>query len=111
MTVSTFAAVAIVSFNAVALDQAHIAAAPRGIVEVGELTLVEAAPMAAATLPEVAVVAKRERMSNAYLAGITKLPEIVVVGEHAAYVAAGSGYAGQATPADTAGSAASVLLH
>ena len=42
--VSTVIAAAIVAATALTLDQGHIAAAPRGIVEIGELTLVETAP-------------------------------------------------------------------
>ena len=58
-TVSAMAAVAIVSLSGLVMDQAHLAAAPRGTVEVGELTLVSEAQMAAVTLPEIVVVAKR----------------------------------------------------
>ena len=58
-TVSAMAAVAIVSLSGLVMDQGHLAGAPRGIVEVGELTLVNEAQMAAVMLPEVTVVAKR----------------------------------------------------
>lgn len=44
--ISTLIATTIVSFAALTLDQGHIAAAPRGIIEVGALTLVETAPAA-----------------------------------------------------------------
>ena len=52
-------AIAIVSFSGLVLDQAHLASAPRGTVEVGELTPVGEAGMTIAALPEVVVVAKR----------------------------------------------------
>lgn len=42
--VSTLLATAVVTFAALTLDQGHIAAAPRGIVEIGTLVPVEAAP-------------------------------------------------------------------
>ena len=41
--VSTILAATIVTFGALALDQGHIAAAPRGIVEIGTLVPVEPA--------------------------------------------------------------------
>lgn len=89
-TIGTLAAVAIVSFHALALDQAHIAAAPRGTVEVGELTMVEAAPMAAVSLPEVTVVARREAAGGTYFAASTQLPEIVVVAKRVSHMVARS---------------------
>lgn len=76
---SALAAVVIVSASALVLDQAHVAAAPAGTVEVGELTLVNEAEMAAVTLPEVTVVAKRETRPSTQFAATTALPEIVVV--------------------------------
>ncbi|HEY5558388.1 MAG TPA: hypothetical protein VIK49_01540 [Steroidobacteraceae bacterium] len=42
--VSTVLAAAVVAFAALTLDQGHIAAAPRGIVEIGTLIPVETAP-------------------------------------------------------------------
>ena len=41
--VSTVLATAVVSFAALTLDQGHVAAAPRGVVEVGTLVPVESA--------------------------------------------------------------------
>jgi hypothetical protein len=99
LAVSAMAAVAIVAFNAVALDQAHIAAAPQGTVEIGELTLIEAAPMAAVTLPEVVVVARREAPAEAFFAATPQLPEIVVVAKRVAYMVARSGAGDQARSA------------
>jgi len=86
--VSTVAAVVIVSLSGLVLDQAHIAAAPRGIVEVGELTLVNEAQMAAVTLPEVTVVAKRESQPHTVFAATAELPEIVVVAKRVATLVA-----------------------
>ena len=96
MTVSTFAAVTIVSFGGLVLDQAHLAAAPRGIVEVGELTLVGEARMAAVTLPEVTVVAKRVSQGNAKFTATAELPEIVVVAKRVAALVAQSAAATEA---------------
>ena len=42
--VSTVLATAIVAAAALTLDQGHIVAAPRGVVEIGELVPVETAP-------------------------------------------------------------------
>jgi len=78
-TVSAMAAVVIVSLSGLVMDQAHVAAAPRGIVEVGELQLISAAETAIAMLPEVTVVAKRDSQAEAAFAATTQLPEIVVV--------------------------------
>lgn len=90
MAVSTVTAVAVVSFGGLALDQGHLAAAPRGTVEVGELTLVSEARMAAVTLPEVTVVAKRVSQGNAMFAATAELPEIVVVAKRVATLVAQS---------------------
>ena len=89
-TVSAMAAVTIVSLSGLVMDQAHLAAAPRGTVEVGELTLVSEAQMAAVTLPEVTVVAKRVSRGNALFAATAELPEIVVVAKRVATLVAQS---------------------
>jgi hypothetical protein len=89
-TVSAMAAVAIVSLSGLVMDQAHLAAAPRGTVEVGELTLVNEAQIAAVTLPEVTVVAKRFSQGNARFAATAELPEIVVVAKRVATLVAQS---------------------
>ncbi len=86
--VSAVAAVAIVSFSALVMDQGHLAGAPRGTVEVGELTLVADGQMAQVTLPEVVVVAKREQAT--FYAAATQLPEIVVVAKRVAHMVAKS---------------------
>ncbi len=80
-TFSAVAAVAIVSFSGLVMDQAHLAAAPKGTVEVGELTALDGA-MTLAQLPEVRVVAKREAAATQFAA--TQLPEIVVVAKRVA---------------------------
>jgi len=110
MTVSAVAAVAIVSFSAVALDQAHIAAAPRGIVEVGELTLVDTTASALATLPEVTVVAKREAPATAYFSAVTQLPEVIVVAKRVATLAGQPAAARPAASATVHGTAEGALL-
>ncbi len=82
--ISAAAAVAIVAFSGLVMDQAHLASAPAGTVEVGELTLVSDAGMTIAALPEVIVVAKRVPAFNANFAAMTQLPEIVVVASRVA---------------------------
>lgn len=110
MAVSAVAAVAVVSFSGLVLDQAHIASAPRGYVEIGELTPVGATEMAMATLPEVTVVAKRTSAGDALLAAV-ELPEIVVSAKRVAYVVAkGQGAKGGQSQQDLRASAASALL-
>lgn len=79
-TFSAVAAIAIVAFGGLVMDQAHLAAAPEGRVEVGELTALDGATMLA-RLPEVVVVARRESVSQ--LAAV-ELPEVVVVARHVA---------------------------
>ncbi|HWN07323.1 MAG TPA: hypothetical protein VNO53_09180 [Steroidobacteraceae bacterium] len=74
-TFSAAAAVAIVSFGGLVLDQSYLAAAPQGSIEIGELTALDGGARLA-QLPEVVVVAKRE--SSTYYAA-AQLPEIVVV--------------------------------
>lgn len=88
MAVSTVAAVAIVSFSGLVLDQGHVAGAPRGIVEVGELQLVNEGQLAAVMLPEVTVIAKREAQAGATFAATAQLPEIVVVAKRVAQMVA-----------------------
>ena len=109
MAVSTAAAVAIVSFGTLVLDQGYIAAAPRGTVEIGELTLVAATPVASVMLPEVTVVAKRES-ADTYFAAVTELPEVVVVAKRVAYLVAKASAAEQARSASLNGSVEGALL-
>lgn len=109
MAVSTMAAVAIVSFSGFVLDQGHVAGAPRGVVEVGELTLVSEAQMASVTLPEVIVVAKRVSQADATFAAAVELPEIVVVAKRIATLVAQSA-AGTKPSTSLNGSAEGALL-
>jgi hypothetical protein len=81
-TFSAFAAVAIVSFGGLVMDQAYLAAAPKGTIEIGELTPVDSA---VAQLPEVVVLAKREPIHQFAAA---QLPEIVVVAKRVATLVA-----------------------
>ena len=90
-TVSAVAAIAIVSFGGLVMDQAYLAAAPKGLVEVGELTALDGA-ISLAQLPEVVVVAKREAATQ--LAAV-ELPEIVVVAKHVARMVAKDDQAAQ----------------
>ena len=82
-TFSAVAAIAIVSFGGLVMDQAHLAGAPRGTIEVGEPTLVGAPTLA--QLPEVVVLAKREPVT---MFASAQLPEVVVVAKRAARLVA-----------------------
>jgi hypothetical protein len=97
---SAFAAVAVVGFTGLALDQAHIAAAPRGVVEVGELVPVAAAQIAQVEFPEIEVTASRLAPAPTLFAGeLPRLSELVVVGRRELSVAASA----KAPAADTQG--------
>jgi hypothetical protein len=84
-TVSAVAAVAIVSFGGLVMDQGYLAAAPRGTIEVGELTALDTGAATLAQLPEVVVVAKRD--FGTYYA-TAELPEVVVVAKRVAHMVA-----------------------
>jgi len=56
---SAVAAVAVVAFAGLALDQGHHGTLPRGTVEVGELTQIGVMQMASVTLPEIVVTGQR----------------------------------------------------
>ena len=58
-SISAVVAMAIVAFAGLTLNQAHIAAAPLGTVEVGELTPNGLETLAQAMLPEIVVTAER----------------------------------------------------
>ncbi len=92
--VSAAAAIAVVAFGGLVMDQAHLAAAPRGTVEVGELTLIGEAELAQVVLPEVIVLARREQAGSMF-AATTQLPEIVVVAKRVAQLVAATEEAGQ----------------
>ena len=83
-TFSAVAAVAIVSFGGLVMDQAYLAAAPRGTIEVGALTAIDGTA-SVARLPEVVVVAKREPVT---MFAATQLPEVVVVAQRVARLVA-----------------------
>lgn len=83
-TFSAVAAIAIVSVGGLVMDQAYLAAAPQGTVEIGELTALDGATTLA-QLPEVMVVAKRDGVRQ--LAAV-ELPEVVVVAKHVARMVA-----------------------
>lgn len=108
---STIAAVAVVSFGGLALDQGHIAAAPRGSIEVGELTPVNPAQFASVALPEVAVHRRRGAAVPSHLTVTTQLPEIVVVARRLVTLVAQPSSAADSTPSATVrGSAEGALL-
>jgi len=56
--VSGMAAVAVVAFGGLSLDQGHRGAAPEGIVEVGEMTPINLMALAAVDLPEIVITAE-----------------------------------------------------
>ena len=109
LAATTAAAVAIVSFGAVAMDQSYIASAPRGTVEIGELTMLDSAQTASVMLPEVTVVAKRES-ADTFFAVATQLPEVVVVAKRVAYMVAKADAAEQAGLTSAKGPAEGALL-
>jgi len=74
-TFSAVAAMAIVSFGGLVMDQAYLAAAPRGTIEVGELTALDGVTLLA-QLSEVVVVARRD---GARQFAAAELPEVMVV--------------------------------
>jgi len=57
-SLSAVLAAAIVAFGGLVLDRAHLASAPAGIVEIGQLNPVET-PTQIAALPEIVVTAKK----------------------------------------------------
>lgn len=80
-------AIAIVSFSLLVLDRGHIAAAPRGVVEIGELVPVVGSSPVVAMLPEVTVFAGRDESASGFR--VASLPEVVVVASRAASQLAG----------------------
>ena len=66
---SAVAAVAVVAFAGLTLDQGHLGALPQGTVEVGELTPVSVMQMAAVTLPEIVVTGQRIEGVTRHAAG------------------------------------------
>ncbi len=62
-TLSAVLAAAIVGISGLAFDKGHIAQAPAGVIEVGELTAVDVLPQVAA-LPAVIVSAPRLAMAD-----------------------------------------------
>lgn len=65
-TISAAAAVTVVAFAGLTLDQGHLSALPQGSVEVGELTPVNLMQMAAVTLPEIVVTARPVEAARHY---------------------------------------------
>ena len=84
-TVSAAAAVAIVSFGGLVMDQAYLAAAPAGTVEIGEPTALDIGATTLAQLPEIVVLARRVPATTFAMA---ELPEVVVVAKRVASMVA-----------------------
>jgi len=84
--VSAMAAVAVVAFAGLALDQGHRGAVPEGAVTVGQLTPVNVMQMANLTLPEITVTASREAPEQ-FAASVPVLPEVVVTASRGARLA------------------------
>jgi len=78
-TISTVAAMTVVAFTGLTLDQGHLGALPQGTVEVGELTPVNVMQMAQVTLPEIVVTGQRVQLEQLANAAVPMLPEVVVV--------------------------------
>ena len=71
-SVSAVAALAIVAFGGLVLDQGHLAAAPYGTVEIGELTPVGLEKLAQVTLPEIVITAERPAAQGQRFASYAK---------------------------------------
>jgi hypothetical protein len=82
---SAVAAVAVVAFAGITIDQGHAGALPQGTVEVGELTPVNVMQMAMVTLPEVVVTGQRVEFSarHARTAQPALLPSLAAAGKAA----------------------------
>jgi hypothetical protein len=92
---SAFAAVAVVGFAGLAVDQADRASLPRGVVELGELLPVAEAEIAQVVFPEIEVTASRLAPSPTRFAGeLPRLSELVVVGRREVSVVAAAAPAG-----------------
>jgi hypothetical protein len=88
---SAFAAVAVVGFAGLAMEQGYMASAPRGVVELGELVPVAQAEIAQVEFPEIEVTASRLDPSPTLFAGeLPRLSELVVVGRREVSVAVAS---------------------
>jgi len=86
--VSAVSAVAVVAFAGLALDQGHLGAMPRGVVEVGEMQPYNLMQLVSTTFPEIVVTAPAIESEPVLAFGEpAELPEIVVVGEREIQVA------------------------
>ena len=83
-TVSAVAAIAIVSFGGLVMDQAYLAAAPKGMVEVGELTALDGA----ISLAQLSLTSPAPQTSPPVQGAAAELPEVVVVAKHVARMVA-----------------------
>ena len=83
---SAVAAVAVVAFAGLTLDQGHVGALPEGTVEVGELTPVNLMQLAQVTLPEIVITGERVA-TDAAVMEMAELPEVVVYGSRSTLLA------------------------
>ncbi len=58
--IAAFAAVVIVGLTGLTLERGHEGALPRGVIEIGNLTPIEAGGLVIASLPAVEVIGRRE---------------------------------------------------
>ncbi|MBM5810826.1 MAG: hypothetical protein FJ191_02495 [Gammaproteobacteria bacterium] len=106
--IGALSAVAIVGFSVLVLDQGHIAAAPRGVVEIGELIPAEATMVTSAVLlPEIIVVGRAEQAPVLMAAS---LPEVIVKAERVVAQVASLGGAGDGLGIRSSTPAAGALL-
>lgn len=84
--VSGVAAVAVVAFAGLTLDQGHFGGMPRGVVEVGEMQPHNLEQLVSTMLPEIVVTASAMEPVLAFGERVV-LPELVVVGERQVQVA------------------------
>lgn len=82
-TFSAVAAVAVVAFAGLALEYGHQGAVRQGVVEIGELEMVNVMQMVATTLPEIVVTGQRDATAQ-LAAQLPQLPEVVVTAERPA---------------------------
>ncbi len=107
-TIGMLSAIAIVSLSILILDRGHIAAAPRGVIEVGELVPAEATMITSIVLlPEVTVLGRVEPSPVLVAAS---LPEVVVVAERVAAQVASLGKASDGLGIRTSVPTAGALL-
>ena len=96
---SAVAAVAVVAFAGLTLDQGHAGTLPQGTVEVGELTPVNVMQMAAVTLPEIVVSGARIASGRDASSSESSLPALAAAAGKAVFDAGAPRRAEAASPA------------